>query len=215
MTRLLLTLVVSMAMLGGCVLTTHKLSELGETVADDEIIGVWQAQDSLFNNTNHIAIQKHKDGFYLERDLDRADENKALFKLIKVGNVTYMECDIAEWLALSGEELGEAKKKEWATQPVNFFPWRWERRGEWIAIWQPNRTVIDRLLKEGKLTGRASEGWLSSTAVTSSAEDLAACLKEHSDEIYAINAPQPGHRHVYRRVSAQVPATTSEPTTTP
>jgi hypothetical protein len=218
MTRWLTTLtVLSIAMLSiGCVRTTHTLSEVGEKVADDEIVGVWESEeDPIFKDTHRVAIQQHRDGLYLYRDLDRADEDLVPFRLIKVADVTYLEVDELEWVALNEKVPGEAEKGESAGQALNLFPVRWERRGEWIAIWHADRTVIDRLLKGGKLTGRPADGWLDFASITSTAAELAACLEENSDEIYAISEPKPHERIVYRKVFAQAPAVAAEPINTP
>lgn len=207
----------SIAMLiSGCVRTDHTLSEVGETITDDEIVGVWESeQDPLFKDSHRVAIKQYQDGSYLYRDLDHADEDLVPFKLIKVADMTYLEVDELEWRALNEKVLSEAQKEKSASQALNLFPVRWERRGEWIALWHADRTVIDRLLKEGKLTGRPADGWLGVANITSTATELAACLEEYSDEIYAISEPRPSHRVVFRKVSAQVPAVIAEPANTP
>ena len=200
----------------GCVFTTHKLSEVGEAVTDDEIVGVWEEQpNSEFSSGARISLQQYKNGLYLHRDLDNGDQQSYPFKLFKIGEVIYLEEDIAETLAINGEAPGEGAKQEANTHAANLFPARCERRGEWIAVWPADRTVIDRLLKDGELAGHPGVGWLGTSEITSTAAELEACLKKHSDEIYAVNDPRLLHRRVYRRVSTQVPAEASEPTSAP
>ncbi|WP_428304933.1 hypothetical protein [Lacipirellula sp.] len=220
MTLLFTTLTaLSIAMLSiGCVRTSHQLSEVAETVTDDEIVGIWEEQDSVFGprESDHFVIQQHKNGCYRQHALDRRDESEGVFKLMKVDDVTYMECNLAEWLAVRGAEPSEREVQSPADLPINLFPCRWERRGEWIAIWLPDRAVLRRLLQEEKLTGRVEGGLIiDDINVTSSAEELAACLQKHSDEIYGVNEPPTRQRRLYRRVSAKVPAPTSETTSTP
>jgi hypothetical protein len=200
----------------GCVLTTHKLSEVGEAITDEEIVGVWEEQpDSEFGSGTRIALDKYKNGLYLHRDLDSGDQHSNPFRLFKIGDVTYLEEDAAEALAINGKASGEVTKQEANTQAANFFPARCERRGEWIAIWLADRSVIDRLIKDGALSGRPGVGRLGTAEITSTAAELAACLKKHSDEIYAVNDPRPLQRRVYRRVSTHVPAKSTELTTSP
>jgi hypothetical protein len=207
---------ISIAVLtAGCVITTHKLSEVGEAVTDEEIVGVWEEQpDPVFGDGGRIAIDHYKNGLYVHRDIDSGDQHSYPFRLFKIGDVTYLEEDVAEAL-INGKALGEVTKQEANTQAANFFPARCERRGEWIAIWLADRSVIDRLIKDGELAGRPGVGWLGTAEITSTAVELAACLKKHSDEIYAVNDPRPLQRRVYRRVSTQVPAKVSESQSTP
>jgi len=210
MTRLLSTAAISLAVLtAGCVLTTHQLSEVGEAVTDEAIVGVWEEQpDSEFDSGARICLQRHKNGLYLRRDLDSGDQHSYPFRLFKIGDVTYLEEDAAEFEALNGKTLSERAqeaKQEANTHATNFFPARCERRGEWIAVWLADRTVIDRLIKDEELAGRPGVGWLGAAEITSTAAELAACLEKHSDEIYRVNDPGPLQRRVYRRVSTHVP----------
>jgi hypothetical protein len=200
----------------GCVFTTHKLREVGEAISDDEIVGVWVEQpNSEFGSGGRIAIDHYKNGLYLHRDLDNGDQHSYPFRLYKIGDVTYLEEDVAELLALNGETPGEVARQEPNTHAANLFPARCERRGEWIAIWLADRSVIDRLIKDGELAGRPGVGWLGTSEITSTAAELEACLKKRSDEIYAVNDPQLLHRRVYRRVSTQIQAEVSESESTP
>ena len=208
---------ISLAMLtAGCVFTTHKLSEVGEAVTDEEIVGVWEEEpDPEFGDGGRIAIDLYKNGLYLHRGLDSGDPHSHPFRLFKIGDETYLEEDLAEYAASNGHVQVEAAKQDPNTPPGNMLPVRCERRGEWIAVWLADRTVIDRLIKDGELAGSPGVGWLGTAVVTSTAAELAACLEKHSDEIYRVNDPRPLQRRVFRRVSTQVPAEVTDTKTKP
>lgn len=200
----------------GCVFTTHKLSEVGEAVTDEEIVGVWEEQpDPVFGKGGRIAIDNHKNGLYLHRDLDSGDPHSNPFRLFKIGDVTYFEEDLAEYAALNGKVWVEAAKQDPNTPIGSILPARYERRGEWIAVWLADRTVIDRLIKDGELAGSPGVGWMGAAVITSTPVELAACLEKHSDEIYRVNDSQLLQRHVFRRVSTKVPAEVSDAKRTP
>ncbi|QDT72502.1 hypothetical protein [Lacipirellula limnantheis] len=203
---------ISLAVLtAGCVFTTHKLSEVGQAVTDEAIVGVWEEQsDPEFGSGGRIAIEHYTNGLYLHRDLDSGDPHSNPFRLFKIGDVTYLEEDLAECAALNGKVLVEAAKQDPNTPPGNLLPVRCERRGEWIAVWLADQTVIDRLIKDGELVGTPGVGWLGTAVITSTAVELAACLEKHSDEIYRMDDPRPLQRRIYRRVSTQVPAEVSD-----
>ena len=218
MTRWLTTLtVLSIAMLSiGCVRTSHKLSDVGKPVTDDEIVGVWEQHDPIFGVADTlVCIEACADGTYLQRSLDSERENRTPFRLVKIGDTTYMEVDLIEAMSCDEREIGESKNTSDLLKDARMvFPIRWERRGEWIANWEADDATIERFIAEDKLEGQSGGPWPFQTAVTSTAKELETCLENHGDEIYAaaMNDSRGHLRRVYRRVSARVPATTTETT---
>ena len=214
---------VSIAVLStGCVRTSHKLSEVGETVTDDEIVGVWEKHDPIFGvrESDRICIEARDDGRYEMRSIDPSKAGVTPFRLVNAADGVFMEYDLHEMLYEDAFKLKEKDLK--ATQSLMkeagfLFPARWERRGEWMAQWDPDSAVVNRLIQEGKLKGHSNGNWPLEIVVTSTAEELETCLKEYGDEIYAaaVNDSRGHLRSVYRRVSTQVPAKPTELTTSP
>ena len=195
---------ISIAVLSiGCVRTSHKLSEVGETVTDDEIVGVWELQhDSFFGprvatEKDRMCIEARDDGRYQMRSLDSRDKVVSPFSLVKAEGTTFVEVNYYEMVCLAEPTLSEEDKKALANEPGMLFPYRWERRGEWMAVWTANRSKIDRYLNKGELVGQSMGGFIGVTGITSSAADLEAFIKNHGDEIY-------DSRQVYRRISKDV-----------
>lgn len=221
MTRLLITLTaLSIAMLSiGCVRTSHKLSDVGEPVTDDEIVGVWEQHDPIFGVADTlVCIEACADGTYLQRSLDPERENRTPFRLVKIADTTYMEVDLVEAISRGESEISESENKSDLLKDARMaFPIRWERRGEWIANWDADDATIEKFIAEDKLKGQSDGPWPFQTTVTSTAEELETCLENHGDEIYAaaINDSRGHLRRVFRRVSTQVPSTTQETTRTP
>jgi hypothetical protein len=223
MTRWLTTLTaLSIAMLSiGCVRTSHQLSEVGETVTDDEIVGVWEKHDPIFGvSQDRICIEARDDGRYQMLSEDPTKTEVTPFRLVRAAGATYMEFDLDELLHVDASKLNEADQaaaESWCREAHYLFPIRWERRGEWMAQWDADIEVVERLLKEEKLKGHSGSSWPQTIAITSAAVDLENCLKEHGDELYeaAINNSRGYLRSVYRRVSTQVPTKNTELTATP
>lgn len=204
MTRLLIMLTaISTAVLTiGCVRTSHKLSEVGETVTDDEIVGVWELQhDSLFGPTSlrenkRIRIESCADGGYRMQDL-KPHENGDLitpFCLVKAAGGNFVEVNYYEMACLSEPALSDADKQKLANEQGTLFPFRWERRGDWIAVWTANRSKINQYLNSDELIGESWGGILGLTAITSTAADLESFIARHGDEIF-------DSRQVYKRIS--------------
>jgi hypothetical protein len=194
---------VSMAMLlSGCVRTSHTLSEVGEKVTDDEIVGVWELQhDSLFGPTSlreseRICIKSRADGGYEMRSLKPRENGELItpFCLVEAAGMNFVEVNYYEMVCLSEPTLSDADKKKLAKEPGTLFPYRWERRGDWIAMWTANRSKIDQYLNKGELVGESWGGFFGFTGITSPAADLEDFIKKHGDEVYDT-------RQVYRRIS--------------
>lgn len=224
MTRFLIALTaLSMAMLSiGCVRTSHQLSEVAETVTDDEIVGVWEQHDPIFGvlKNYRFCIEAREDGRYQMRSADPTKTEVTPFRLVSAAGAIYMEFDLIDILHEDSRKLNavdQAAAESWCKDAHYLFPIRWERRGEWMAQWDVDIAVVERLLKEEKLNGHSSSSWPQTIGITSTAAELETCLKEHGDELYAAAMnDSSGHiRRVYRRVSTQIPATTLETTRTP
>ena len=185
----------------GCVRTTHKLSEVGETVTDDEIVGVWEEHDPIFGvlESDRISIEACANGGYEMRSLNPRKNGELVtpFCLVKAAGGIFVEVNYYEMACLSEPTLSEADKKKLANEPGTLFPYRWERRGDWIALSTANRSKIDHHLKKGELVGESWGGFLGVTGITSTAADLEAFIKRHGDDVF-------DSRQNYKRVSKDV-----------
>jgi hypothetical protein len=196
--------VLSMVMLlSGCVRTSHKLSEVGETVTDDTIVGVWELQhDSLFGPTSlrenkRIRIESCADGSYQMRDVKPGENGDLItpFCLVKAAGGNFVEVNYYKMACLSEPTLSDADKQKLANEPGTLFPFRWERRGDWIAVWTANRSKINQHLNKDELIGESWGGIFGLTAITSTAADLETFIARHGDEIF-------DSRQVYKRISS-------------
>jgi hypothetical protein len=156
----------------GCVRVEHPLSEVGEVITDDAIVGSWQLQDPLFGpSKDNIEITALGDGIYR---WSNGGSTYHEFKIVRAAGADYLE--VVRCVQNGAEDIVLAS--------IMSFPTRWERRGDWMRLEYPSN--LEKFVGEGKsLTGSvSSEPWFSTGTVTSSAAELEAFLTEHAGEAY-------------------------------
>lgn len=160
---------IALSSVSGCVKFEHSLAETRQPVIDDEIVGVWQLQYDPF--PDRIKISALPDGEYRLSSADGAGKDYSDFVLVEAAGSIYLEVVRAR----SNGQVGSRDEMAWS------FLFRWERRGEWIAIDGIDLASLKAMIKEGRGLRTAPEkSSLMQLYITSTPEELEEFLSAHA-----------------------------------
>ena len=174
----------------GCVVTTASLREVGVPASDDGLCGVWELvrRPEPFGATKGPRYQITRDDqgeYFIQEHLHDGESEKDPMGVVELNGTVYAQTGSDEVVEESGSEDAAGY----------FFPYRLERRGDWLAISRSSHDALNQALADSGL--QFQEGrW---TLVDCSPQELADFLTKYGNKIYT-------ERYVYRRVSDAVNA---------